>query len=74
MTDSAKYIVGHPADTVNVLAKFSSVDPAVIERTHRIGYAPLDAKYIQPVIDICAKYKAIPAAFDAKEIIAAGLR
>jgi NitT/TauT family transport system substrate-binding protein len=26
MNDSAKYIVGHPADTVNVLAKFSNVD------------------------------------------------
>jgi hypothetical protein len=26
------------------------------------------------VIDICAKYKAIPASFDAKDIIAAGLR
>jgi NitT/TauT family transport system substrate-binding protein len=74
MNDSAKYIVGHPADTVNVLAKFSNVDPGVIARTHRIGYAPLEPKYIQPVIDICAKYKAIPAAFDAKEIIAAGLR
>lgn len=72
--DAAKYIVGHPADTVSVLAKFSSVDPAVIARTHRIGYAPLEPKYIQPVIDICAKYKVIPAAFDAKDIIAAGLR
>jgi NitT/TauT family transport system substrate-binding protein len=74
MTDSAKYIVGHPADTVSVLAKFSNVDPAVIARTHRIEYSPLEPKYIQPVIDICAKYKAIPASFDAKDIIAAGLR
>jgi NitT/TauT family transport system substrate-binding protein len=74
MRDSASYVVGHPADAVEVLAKFSKVDPAVIERTHRIGYSPLEPKYIQPVIDICAKYKVIPAVFDAKDLIAPGLR
>jgi NitT/TauT family transport system substrate-binding protein len=73
MRESASYVVAHPADAVNVLAKFSKVDPDVIARTHRIGYSPLEPKYIQPVIDICAKYKAIPAAFDAKELIAPGL-
>jgi NitT/TauT family transport system substrate-binding protein len=74
MRESAAYVVGHPADAVSVLAKFSKVDPDVIARTHRIGYAPLDPKFIQPVIDICAKYKAIPAAFDARDLIAPGLR
>jgi hypothetical protein len=44
----------------------------VIAKTHRIGYASLDPKLIQPVIDICAKFKAIPARFDAKELIAPG--
>ena len=73
MRESAAYIVGHPADTVSVLSKFMNVDPAVIAQTHRIGYAPLEPKYIQPVIDISAKYKLIPAAFDAKELIAPGL-
>jgi NitT/TauT family transport system substrate-binding protein len=74
MRESAQYVVGHPSDAVTVLSKFSKVDPDVIARTHRIGYASLDPKYMQPVIDICAKYKVIPAAFDAKDIIAPGLR
>jgi NitT/TauT family transport system substrate-binding protein len=74
MREASSYIVGHPSDAVSTLAKFSNVDAAVIAKTHRIGYATLDPKYIQPVIDICAKYKAIPAAFDAKELIAPGLR
>jgi NitT/TauT family transport system substrate-binding protein len=74
MRESAGYVVGHPADAVSVLSKFSKVDPEVIARTHRIGYAPLETKFIQPVIDICAKYKVIPAAFDAKDLIAPGLR
>jgi NitT/TauT family transport system substrate-binding protein len=73
MQDADKYVVGHPSDTVSVLSAFSKVDPAIIAKTHRIGYAPLEPKYIQPVIDILAKYKAIPAAFDAKELIAPGL-
>jgi hypothetical protein len=42
---------------------------------HRISYATaLDPKLIQPMIDACAKYKVIPAAFDAKDMIASGLR
>lgn len=73
MREASAYVVGHPADAVSVLSKFSKVDPDVIAKTHRIGYAALDPKLIQPVIDICAKYKAIPAAFDAKELIAPGL-
>jgi NitT/TauT family transport system substrate-binding protein len=73
MRESAAYIVGHPADAVAVLSKFSKVDPDVIAKSHRIGYAPLDPKFIQPVIDICAKYKVIPAAFSAKDLIAPGL-
>jgi NitT/TauT family transport system substrate-binding protein len=74
MREAATYVTGHPSDAVSVLSKFSKVDPDVIAKTHRIGYAPLETKYIQPVIDICAKYKAIPAAFDAKDLIAPGLR
>ena len=38
-TTPTKYIVAHPADAVNMLAKFSNVDAAIIEKSHRIGYA-----------------------------------
>jgi hypothetical protein len=38
---------------------------------YRISHAaPLDPKLIQPLIDARAKYKVIPALFDAKEMIA----
>jgi NitT/TauT family transport system substrate-binding protein len=74
MRESSAYIVAHPADAVSALAKYSKVDPEIIARTHRIAYAPLDPKFIQPVIDICAKYKQIPATFDAKDLIAPGMR
>ena len=74
MHEADAYIVAHPADAVSTLSKFANVDAAIIEKSHRIGYATLEPKLIQPVIDICAKYKAIPAAFDAKELIAPGLK
>ena len=73
MKESAAFIEAHPTETVNVLAKFSGVDAAVIAKTHRLSYAPLVPAMIQPVIDACAKYKLIPAPFDAKDIIAPGL-
>jgi hypothetical protein len=34
----------------------------------------VDPKLIQPLIDACAKYKAIPASFDARELIDSALR
>jgi NitT/TauT family transport system substrate-binding protein len=75
MRESSAYVNAHPADTVDVLAKFSAMEPARIATMHRISYATaLDPRLIQPMIDACAKYKVIPAAFDAKDMIASGLR
>ena len=75
MRESSAYVNAHPADTVDVLAKFSAMEPARIAKMHRISYATaLDPRLIQPMIDACAKYKVIPAAFDAKDMIASGLR
>ena len=55
---------------MDVLAKFSAMEPARIAKMHRISYATaLDPRLIQPMIDACAKYKVIPAAFDAKDMI-----
>ena len=73
MNDASKYIEAHPQDAVAALAKFGGVDPAVIAKSHRLVYAALDPKLLQPVIDACAKYKTIPAPFDAKELIVSGL-
>jgi NitT/TauT family transport system substrate-binding protein len=75
MGEASAFVNAHPADTVDVLAKFSAMDPARIAKMHRISYATaLDPRLVQPMIDACAKYKVIPAAFDAKDMIATGLR
>jgi NitT/TauT family transport system substrate-binding protein len=75
MHGSSTYVNAHPSDTVEVLAKFSAMEPALIAKMHRISYArALDPRLVQPMIDACAKYKVLSATFDAKDMIATGLR
>jgi NitT/TauT family transport system substrate-binding protein len=74
MKESSAYVSDHAAETVDTMAKFTKLEPARIAKMNRIKYATsLDPKLIQPMIDACAKYKVIPAAFDAKDMIANGL-
>jgi ABC-type nitrate/sulfonate/bicarbonate transport system substrate-binding protein len=71
MAKSAAYCNAHQADTAPLLAKFSGIDLAVIAHMARANYSvALDPRDIQPVIDSAAKYKIIPGAFPAREIIA----
>jgi NitT/TauT family transport system substrate-binding protein len=71
---AAAYVNEHHAQTVAPLSAFTHVEPAVITKMVRatMGTA-LDPKYIQPVIDVCARYNVIPQAFDARTMIAANL-
>jgi NitT/TauT family transport system substrate-binding protein len=56
-----------------VLAKYSDRDPNAVKSTYRTTYATqLDPAQVQPVIDLAARYGAIPAPFPAQEIIYTG--
>ena len=71
MRTANAYVSDHAAETVSVMAAYTKLDPARIAKMNRITYAAtLDPKLIQPMIDACAKYNVIPAAFDAKDMIA----
>jgi NitT/TauT family transport system substrate-binding protein len=71
MRESSAFVNDHAGETVDVMAKYTKIEPARIAKMNRIKYATsLDPKLIQPMIDACAKYKMIPTAFDAKEMIA----
>ncbi len=68
--DSAVFINAHPADTVDDISKFTSIKPEVIRHMQRTeAGTTLDPAEIQPVIDLIAHFKEIPAAFDARELI-----
>ena len=75
MLESARYVNDHLPETVDVMSKFTGISPAVFAGMPRVRSAlTVDPKLLQPLIDACAKYKAIPAPFDARELIDPGLR
>ena len=72
--EAAAYVNEHPAQTVDVLAKFTGIQPNVIATMTRAQMSTtLDPKLIQSVVDVCVHYKVIPAPIKAEDMIAAGL-
>jgi NitT/TauT family transport system substrate-binding protein len=68
--DTAAYANAHHADTAPVLADFSSIPLAVIQKTTRaVLGTTLTPALIQPVIDASAKYGVIARAFPAADVI-----
>jgi NitT/TauT family transport system substrate-binding protein len=68
--ESAAYVNGHSAETVDDISKFTGIAPAIVRRMQRTEAATtLDPADLQPVIDLLAHFKEIPAAFPAKELI-----
>jgi ABC-type nitrate/sulfonate/bicarbonate transport system substrate-binding protein len=75
MQESGRYVNAHFPETVDVMSTFTGVPAAVFAQMPRVKAAlTVDPKLIQPLIDACAKYKAIPASFDARELIDSALR
>jgi len=71
LRDATVYTNAHHAETVPLIAKLTSLDPDEIAKMTRTNCGiALDPRDIQPLIDGAAKYKVIPAAFDARELIA----
>lgn len=72
MREAALYANTHRADTVDLLADFTRIDAAVIRKMTRVVQGTsLDLGLIQPVIEATARYKGIPAPFDAREFVLA---
>jgi NitT/TauT family transport system substrate-binding protein len=71
MEVASAYCNTHQAQTVDLLAAFTKMDPATIASMARTAFAPtLDPVLIQPLIDAAAKYQAIAKSFDARDFIA----
>ena len=71
MQAASAYCNAHQSQTVDLLAAYTKMDPATIAGMARTTFASsLDPSLIQPLIDVAAKYAAIPKAFDAREFIA----
>ncbi len=73
--DATVYTNAHKAETVELSAKFTLIDPKIVASGTRVTAAlTLDPKLLQPVIEASAKYKTIPAPFDARDMIDPALR
>jgi ABC-type nitrate/sulfonate/bicarbonate transport system substrate-binding protein len=68
---ATRYTNAHHADTVQLLAAFTGMDPATIGHIHRaVSATALDVRQIQPMIDAAARFKMIPAPFTASALLA----
>lgn len=67
---ATEYTNAHPAQTVDLVAAFTGAQPELVAHMVRaIDGTSLDPKLIQPTIDAAARYKVIPRAFDARELL-----
>lgn len=70
MHEAAAYTNAHPDETVDLVASFTGTTPDAVRHSHRQVYPEfLDARMLQPLIDISAKYGLIDKAFPASDII-----
>lgn len=65
----AIYVNGHPAETAGLLTKFAMVQANDVGKIRVLQGWRLDSANLQPLIDAAARYKFIPARFDARDLI-----
>lgn len=67
---AARWANTHQDETASLLARFSGTDVALIRASKRAPYATsLDARLVQPSLDVAYKYRAIPRMLDVSELI-----
>jgi NitT/TauT family transport system substrate-binding protein len=70
MREAAAYVSAHEDETKPLAAQFAGFDPATLQNFHPGQRAQsLSPADLQPTIDLAAKFKLIPKAFPAAEII-----
>jgi NitT/TauT family transport system substrate-binding protein len=73
MHDAAAFVNAHESETVDLIAGFTSVDPAVIRKMTRVEQGvSLNPALIAPVIDAMARLQYISSAFDARALLYKG--
>ncbi len=68
MREASTYVNGHHAETADLLSKFMKVDVEPLKVRIPLGVR-FNPAQIQPELDLQARYKMIPAAIDARDLI-----
>lgn len=67
--EASLYVAAHESESAHLVVEFGGLDPTtVVNIRHATRGIPLSAAYVQPVIDVAAKYNVIPKAFPAKDM------
>jgi NitT/TauT family transport system substrate-binding protein len=70
---AAAYVNAHHAQTADMIAKFTSLEPAQVAKMTRVEQGTsLDPKLLQPVIDTMVKYKTLAQPIEARDIMFSG--
>lgn len=69
MREAQTYANAHPAETAPLLAQFTKVEANAVPAVRTRQGVTFDLGMIQPLIDAAARYKMIPARFDARDFI-----
>lgn len=70
--EGSQYVAGHESESTALIAKFTGADPATMGALRHPGRGvALSPADLQPLIDTAAKYKIIPKAFPAQDMICA---
>jgi NitT/TauT family transport system substrate-binding protein len=68
--DSTAYTNTHHAETLPIYAGFAKIDPKDIADAPRaVSARYVDAKDIQPIIDVAVRYKILATAVDPKDLL-----
>jgi NitT/TauT family transport system substrate-binding protein len=69
MREASTYVNGHHAETAGLIAKFLKIDSMPPMTTRIPQGVRLNPAQFQPLIDMQARYKMIPASFDVRDFI-----
>jgi NitT/TauT family transport system substrate-binding protein len=73
LDEASAYVNAHPAEMMPIIGKYTGIDMKTVASMapNSIGTTAqlLDPKLIQPTIDFAQRYKAIPKAFPAREMV-----
>lgn len=69
IAEATSYALAHKGQMVPIIAGYTGMSPEIVARMPYDVAAGIDPAMIQPVIDFAAKYKFIPKAFPAADLI-----
>jgi NitT/TauT family transport system substrate-binding protein len=69
LDETVRWANAHHDDTAPITAKYASLSVETVHKMTRLQFGMLDAKLLQPVLDVAVRFKSIDKHVDAADII-----